>query len=248
MAQTTKQLIDHTSLPRAEQLTDKEEVKIQAEIEAFEGFLDRLEEITPHPYRTDGGTLVGTDTPRSSTSPNLVLEAYCETVLTIDHWEDEYGETIALESIKNEFGPDVAIGLAGGSATWSQPLWDQIKSAAEEAIGIRQRSYSLMATESQQLNELRSSLTDVGDVLAAIERGEFAFDESNGRLTSTQQKLDELTQDQQSYLRQRNRSNEELFTTYVYADLDTEYPGLAALATARQLLERIELRHWAGMS
>ena len=85
-------------------------------------------------------------------------------------------------------------------------------------------------------------------MLAAIERGEFAFDESNGRLTSIRRKLDELTHGQQSYLHRRNRSNEELFTTYVYADLDTEYPGLAALATTRELLERIELRHWAGMS
>ncbi|MFH5801540.1 hypothetical protein [Haladaptatus sp. CMAA 1911] len=248
MGQTGKRLIDHTSLPRAERLTEKEEVQIRAETEAFEDFLDRLEEIPPHPCRTDGGSLVGTDTSRSSTSPNLVLEAYRETILAVDHWEDEYRERTAHASIEHEFGPEVAAGLAGGSATWSQPLWNQIKSAAEDAVEIRQRSYSLMAAERQQLDELRSSLTDVSDVLAAIERGEFAFDESNGRLTSIRQKLDELTHDQQSYLHRRNRTNEELFTTYVYADLDTEYPGLAALATARQLLERIELRHWAGMS
>jgi hypothetical protein len=72
------------------------------------------------------------------------------------------------------------------------------------------------------------------------------IDECNDRLTSIQQQLDELTHDQQSYLRQRKRSNEKLFTTYVYLDLDAEYPGLAAIATARRLVDRIELRHWAG--
>ena len=155
MEQDRKPLIDHTSLPRAEQLTSKEEVQIQAESDAFEDFLDRLDEIPPHPYRADGGSLHGPVTSRSRTThtfPNAVQEAYCETVLSVDHWEDEYGEKTALESIKNEFGPEVAAGLAGGSATWSQPLWNQIKSAAEEAIDIRQESYSLMTAERQQAN------------------------------------------------------------------------------------------------
>ena len=236
-------------LPNAEHLIRNEESQVQAEIDAFKNFLDRLDEIPPHPYRTDGGSLHSTVQSRSHSShtfPSSVQEAYRETVLAVDHWEDEYGEKTALESINNEFGPEVAAGLAGGSAMWSQPLWDQLKSASEEAIETRKQSYSLMTAERQQLKELHRSLTDVGEELAAIERREFAFDECNDRLTSIQQQLDELTHDQQSYLCQRKSSNEKLFTTYVYADLDTEYPGLAAIATTRQLLDRIELHHWAG--
>ena len=249
MAQCRKQLINHTSLPFAQHLIRTEESQIQAEIDAFEDFLDRLDEIPPHPYRTDGGSLRGTvhsQSHSSCTFPNAVQEAYRETVLAVDHWEDEYGEKTALESINNEFSPEVAAGLAGGSEMWSQPLWDQLKSASEEAIETRQQAYSLITAEQQQLKKLHNSLAEVGEELAAIERDEFAFSECTDRLTSIQQQLDELTSDQQSYLRQRNRSNEKLFTTFVYADLDTEYPGLAALATTRQLLDRIELRHWAG--
>ncbi|WP_227357531.1 DUF7260 family protein [Haladaptatus salinisoli] len=249
MAQCRKQLINHTSLPLAQQLISTEEFQIQAEIDAFEDFLDQLDEIPPHPYRTDGGSLRSTVQSRSHSSctfPNAVREAYRKTVLAVDHWEDEYGEKTVLESINNEFSPEVAAGLAGGSEMWSQPLWDQLKSASKEAIETRQQAYSLITAERQQLKKLHKTLTEVGEELAAIERGEFAFDECNDRLTSIQQQLDEQTYDQQSYLRQRNRSNEKLFTTFVYADLDAEYPGLAALATARQLLDRIELRHWAG--
>nr|WP_266081469.1 hypothetical protein [Haladaptatus caseinilyticus] len=179
---------------------------------------------------------------------SAVQEAYRETVLAVDHWEDEYGENTALESITNEFSPEVAAGLTGGSTMWSHPLLDQLRHASEEAIKTRQQSYSLIAKERQQLKKLQRSLDDIGEELAAIERREFAFDECTDRLTSIQQQLDTLTADQQSYLRQRNRSNEDLFTTYVYADLDTEYPGLAAIATTYQLYDRIELRHWARAS
>ncbi|MFH5801603.1 hypothetical protein [Haladaptatus sp. CMAA 1911] len=224
---------------------------MQAEINAFEDFLSRLKEIPPHPCRTDGGTLHGTLQSRSHAShtfPDTVQEAYRETVLAVDHWEDEYGEKTTLESIKNEFSPEVATSLAGGSAMWSQPLWNQLKCASEEAIDTRQQSYSLIAEERQQLKNLHVALTNISGELAAIERREFTFDECNDRLTSIEQKLNELTHDQQSYLRQRKRSNKELFTTYLYSDLDTDYPGLAALATARQIHDHIELRHWTGAS
>lgn len=153
-----------------------------------------------------------------------------------------------LESIKNEFSPGVATSLAGGSAMWSQPLWNQLKCASEESIETRQQSYVLIAEEHQQLKNLHNALSVIGGELAAIEQREFTFDECNDRLTSIEQKLNELTHDQQSYLGKRNRSSEELFTTYLYSDLDTDYPGLAGLATARQLHDHIELRHWTGAS
>lgn len=102
----------------------------------------------------------------------------------------------------------------------------------------------MITAERQQLKKLCRSLTDAGEELAAIGRREFAFDECTDRITSIWQQLDELTHDQQSYLYQRKRSNEELLTTYMYTNIDTEYPGLAAIATARQQHDRIELRHW----
>ena len=249
MLSCRNQLLNRTSLPGAQQLVSNEESQVQAEIDAFEDFLDRLEEIPPHPYQTDDGSLYGTVQSPSDTShtfSSAVQDAYRETVLAVDHWKEEYGEKTTLESIKNEFKPEVAAGLAGGSAMWSQPLWNQLKSSSEEAIETRQRSYSAITEEQQQLKNLDSSLTDIGEELAAIERREFTFNECSDRLTSIQQQLDELTHEQQSYLHQRKRLNPELFTTYVYANLDTKYPGLAAIATIRQLLDRIELRHWAG--
>lgn len=250
MAQSRNQLIERTSLPDAQRHITEEKSYLQAEIDAFEDFLDRLDGIPPHPYQTNGGSLQSTVQSRSQSSHTFqraVETAYHETVLAVEHWEDAYGEETALESITNEFGADVVAGLTGGSATWSQLLWNELQNASEAAIETRKQTLPLLAAERQQLDDLRGSLTVIGDELAAIERGEYVFAERSDRLATIQEQLDELTHNQQVYLRQRKPSDENLFSSIVYADLDTDYPGLAALATACQLLDRIELRHWNGM-
>jgi hypothetical protein len=249
MAQLRNQLIERTSLPDAQRYLTEEESYLQAEIDAFENFLDRLAKIPPHPYQTDGGLLhdtVQSQSPASHTFQGAVETAYRETILAVEHWEDAYGEKTALESITNEFGADVTAGLTGGSATWSHLLWNELQSASEAAIETRKQTLPILAAERKQLDTLRGSLAEIGDELAAIERSEYFFAERSDRLTTIQEHLDKLTHDQQVYLRQRKPSDENLFSSIVYPDLDTDYPGLAALATARQLLDQIELRHWAG--
>ncbi|WP_227377599.1 DUF7260 family protein [Haladaptatus halobius] len=249
MAQSRNQLIERTSLPDVQRRLTDEESYLQAEIDAFEDFLDRLAAIPPHPYRTDGGSLQETvrfPSQAEYTFQGAVETAYYETVLAVDHWKDEYGEETPLESITNEFGADVAAGLTGGSATWSQLLWNELQDASEAAIETRQQTLPILAAERQRLEELHGSLAEIGDELAAIERGEYLFAERSDRLGTIQEQLEELTHDQQAYLHQRKTSNENLFTSYIYADIETDYPGLAALATARQLFDQIELRHWAG--
>ncbi|WP_266082152.1 DUF7260 family protein [Haladaptatus caseinilyticus] len=236
MGQNGYQLVDYTSLPKAERLTSKEESQCKAEINAFQDFLDKFDEISPRPYQTDGGSV-----------QKAVLMAYRDTILAVDHWADEYGEENVHESIKNEFGPEIATGLAGGSATWSHLLWDQLRTESEAAIKTRRRSLGVLSEERQQLQELRRSLSEIGDELAAVERCEYPFAERSDRLTTIQQQLDELTQERQTHLHQRKKTHDKLFSSYIYGCLETDFPGLAALATARQILDRIKLRHWAGL-
>ncbi|XRG94662.1 hypothetical protein V5735_20465 (plasmid) [Haladaptatus sp. SPP-AMP-3] len=125
---------------------------------------------------------------------------------------------------------------------------DELQDATEEALESRQQAFPVLTKEREQLERLRSSLAEIGMDLAAIERAEYPFGERSEQLTSIQERIDALIRDQQAHLRRRKRSNEKLFTVYLYADLDADYPGLAALATARRILDRIELRHWAGLT
>ncbi|WP_227380601.1 DUF7260 family protein [Haladaptatus halobius] len=250
MAQGRKQLVDHTSLPRAQRHLAKEESQLKAEIEAFEAFLDRLTEIPSHSYQTDGGTLKDTfhsQSPSAHAPQEAVQTAYRETILAVGHWEDAYGEETTLESMADEFGVDVAVGLTGGSATWSPFMWNQLRRTSEEVIETRQRTLDVLTVERRQLRDLERSLGDIGAELAAIERGHYSFTDRSDRLRSIERQLEELAQKHQSYLQQRQTSNDTLFSAFIYAALETDYPGLAALATAREVRDRIELRHWAGM-
>lgn len=95
--------------------------------------------------------------------------------------------------------------------------------------------------------ELERSLEDIGDELATIERSHYSFPDRSDRLASIKRQLEELIQKHQSYLHQRRTSNDDFFSAFMYEDLETDYPGLATLATAREVYDRIELRHWAGL-
>ncbi|GAA0239781.1 hypothetical protein ACFFQF_30150 [Haladaptatus pallidirubidus] len=251
MAQNKNQLVEQTLLPSAQSHLAEEESRLQLEIDAFEEFYSRLDEIPEQSCRTDGGTL--TKTFRTQESPThspqeAVKTAYQETVLSVKHWQDAYNEDTPLESIENEFGPDVATGLNGGAETWSSLLWNQLHAASEEAIETREQTLKVLTAEQQQLSELVCSLDEIGDELALIERGHYTFDDRSNRLQTIRDQLEQVTRSQQAYLRQRETMDGKLFLSIVYGNFKTDYPGLSALTTARQVFDRIELRHWAGMN
>ncbi len=57
MSQCRNQLVERMSLLDAQRRLTDEKSHFQAEIDAFKDFLDRLDEIPPHPYQTDGRSL-----------------------------------------------------------------------------------------------------------------------------------------------------------------------------------------------
>ncbi|GAA0254939.1 hypothetical protein GCM10009000_084480 [Halobacterium noricense] len=228
----------------------REESRIKAEIHAFEDFLDRLNEDPPQPYRTDGGTkptTLQTQTPTTTASLDAVQTAYQETVLAVDHWEEAYGKETTGESIANEFGPDVAAGLAGGVETWTSLLWNQLRAETTDSIETRRRCHQTVVAERQRIESLSDSLAVSGDELARIERADYPFDDRSDRLSAIQHQLEWLAEEEQEHLRQYERSKTDLLSTLVYADLDTDFPGLAAIATAQDIRDSIEVRHWGGM-
>ncbi|WP_049972584.1 DUF7260 family protein [Haladaptatus cibarius] len=250
MVESRRQLVNGTALPLARQLLRNEKSELQSEIKAFENFSDRLSQIPPQPCRTDGGTLTSTfqSQPSTAQSPQeAVRTAYRDTVLSVDHWKSTYGAETAIDSIAQEFGPDIATYLSGSSSIWSPLVWNQLRNASEEVVGNRQRTVRKITQELSQLDDLQNSLLEIDDELAAIERGHFSFTDRTDCLRTLQRELDQLVDDQQKYLHQREYTNGDIFSAFIYSDLDTDFPGLSALATTHRKLERIELRHWCGL-
>lgn len=251
MAQRSNQLADRTSLPTAQTLLTEEITRFAAEIDAFERFIGRLDAIPRQSSYANGNSIKTTIQSwfHSSEPPqNEVESAYRETILSVEHWQDAYSEDSSYESLANEFEADIIAGLTGGSTTWSSQLFDQLYTASENALEFRQQTRQVLVEEREQLVDLNGSLSVIGEELAEIERGTDTFNDRSQRLTTIQNHLDQLADEQQAYLHQRPISKLDLFTSQVYADLEINYPGLAALATARDVYDRIELRHWASIN
>ncbi|MFB9809423.1 hypothetical protein ACFFQF_32090 [Haladaptatus pallidirubidus] len=150
----------------------------------------------------------------------------------------------------NEFGAGIVAGVTGGSATWSPQLLTQLCIESTTAIETRQQTNQILKEEQEQLEDLHGSLALISEELAMVERGTDTFSECSRRLTTTRDHLDQLAVDHQAYLQQRSTSlvHDDLFASLVYSDLDIDHPGLAALATARDIHDRIEHQHWAGLT
>ncbi len=237
-----------TSLSCAREDLAEEEIRIGAEIEAFEEFFDRVNELPRRAYRADGGrrtAMLRSQTP-VSTPGEVARIAYRETVLAVDHWEEAYGEETALESIANEFGADVATGLTGGAATWSPLLRRQLRSNSEDAIESRRELRRMVRNEREQIGELYAVLVEIGDELAGVERPDSPFDRRVERLATIRGRLERLADERQTQLNRRETAKQGLFRSLVYSNVDTDYPGLAAIAMARENCDRTEIRLWTG--
>ena len=237
-----------TSLSRAREDLAEEEIRIGAEIEAFEEFFDRVSELPKRAYRADGGrrtAMLRSQMP-SSTPGEVVRIAYRETVLAVDHWEEAYGEETALESMANEFGVDVATGLTGGAATWSPLLRSQLRSNSEDAIESRRELRRMVRNEREQIGELYAVLVEIGDELVGVERPDSPFDHRVERLATIRGRLERLADERQTQLNRRETPKRGLFRSLVYSNVDTDHPGLTAIAMARENCDRTEIRLWTG--
>lgn len=168
-----------------------------------------------------------------------VREAYRETVMSVDHYDAEYGESFE-QHVRNEFGPDLAEALEHGS-TLTPPVYRWLQTGVADAVESRKEVLELLAAERDGLRELRADLVPAREKLqnigacpleqwtTAALRTEYdwveAFRDRCERLAAERQcARREYVHDQPAL------PDREVTEGYLYQPLDTSYPGLAALA------------------
>jgi hypothetical protein len=90
--------------------------------------------------------------------------AYRDTVMSVPHYEEEYGESLA-ENVSAEFGESVAIALEGAEA-FTPGLRRTLLEGAETA---RERRNSLVRAIEQEEAALRGAASTLSDVESAVE-------------------------------------------------------------------------------
>ncbi len=241
-------------IPRARKLCAEERRRTDEEARAFDRFGRRVAKLEATAGQGPvGGQRVpaaGTVAAATASTPDdrnlrAIREAYRETVMSVDHYEEEYGETLA-ENLAAEFDDEVATAVADGGQL-TPGLKRLVASCAFEARDRREEFGEVLTNEIEALEASEGALSAVDAELDDLDRKPL-LDHSYGELEDAYDRLWELEADVESVIDDRQReiqSGETVggrFTDqwamygYLYRPLSTLHPVLSEGTT---LLERL---------
>lgn len=224
---------------------------VAAERDALARFADRLEELPTTQLRgtavrSAGMAVASTSSRPASDGMAAVEEAYRETVMAVEHYEQDYGEPF-ITHLATEFGEEVA-----GAIVANDQLTPQVKSAlltnVRESQHQRAQYLDAMEREREQLQEANQLLARVADCCESLDGDRLRrrpFDDLQGRLEQLYAEQDRLTESLEKRQKRLHdgitfgwdRRDTESVYRYLYADLDVTYP---VLADGSELLERMK--------
>lgn len=212
--------------------------RVVAEKDAFEAFRRRVESIVTRPSAPSGPAAVSTRqggvlaAQQSEGSLSDLRSAYRETVMSVDHYEEDYGEPLA-QHLATEFGRDVATAVTAGDGV-SPGLQSALVAGVRDARASRDVLLDTIDDEDDRLSDAVTGLRTIESARSELANDPFRrveFDDLTDRWTTLRSldgRLDELLADQQARRRELSTSetNRNAFYEYVYQDLDTDYPVL----------------------
>ena len=247
----------HHRLDDAREILDREIEYVTDERRAFRRFTSRVRDREPE--RAATGTMVVSDTMavaagRSqvrSSGLQSITEAYEETVMSVSHYDDVYGEGLA-ESLRAEFGAEIATQILDGQQL-TPMLRETVLAAGERATTEREEFGTTLETEREsivriqdRLSEIESRTAELGEAIGAgatsSELGE--YDTELARLESA---CERLATRRQRLLHRRSGSplagvDADSLTGFLYGDRTVTCPALAeitdCLGTIRGQRER----------
>jgi len=241
-------------LEEAHQCLDTERRRIGEEIRAFQTFIKRVETIPPQPVSGEQHPPLQPQTKTAPNSAARVRTAYEDTVMAVSHYEQEYGETYA-ESLREELTPEVATALTQ-QAGFDRACKQATVTAAREATHKRQLLRESLNTECESIDTGEKLLVPVADQLAdyrtvtPADVGDATLDGYLRRLSVLEERCQGvIDQRQDTRVAQRNRlrlSRPCTDITYVYRELDVDYPLMAATATLIDEIQRLQGRFQRG--
>lgn len=225
---------------------EREEEQLTTERDAFYAFTDDIRTVSVPVQQSVGVTAVQLAAPSAGEDQlRTVRNAYRETVMSVPHYDEEYGEALR-KNMAAELDEDLATMVVDGTR-FSKPLKQLLVQHARTAA--RQREEVIEA-----INEERDSIVDAHSRLQAIDvrrdrNTEFELlQESFSELVDLErdlrqskrrceQVLDDRQHDIHRVNREFQRSARPSLQQYLYADLEVTFPVLTVT------LERIRQLH-----
>lgn len=237
-----------SNLRAATDRVQEEQSRTAAERDAFRAFAKQVSDLSPDSMAAVGGSNGGTVASAvSMTEPARsvakVREAYRETVMSVPHYDEDYGEPLA-ENMAFEFGEDVAASVEDGRQL-SPMLQQALVSKAQTAAAERERLIGQLERENEDLKTAQRSLATVESELEGYDPPTLRGVDFDG-LADRWDRLDELEERctgvveerQRTVISGRNdgRTDGPTLLEYLYGPLSVDYP---VLADAAAVIERI---------
>lgn len=216
-------------LTAAETCVDRERTEIDAERRAFEAFAEAVRDVTSPPERSGRPSVQQTLVDPSNDVAAEIREAYRDTVMSVDHYDAEYGESLE-ENVLAEFGPDLAqLVRPGGGRSFSDAHRRTLTGRAEQAARERESFLDVLERERESLRSARRAIREIVEslddtLIPGWYRREF------------ESRVDRIATERQSTIQGRSslsRFEPHSLCEYLYRDEPWTYPVLTSVARLR---------------
>lgn len=247
MAPTRQSKISH-----AKTLVETELKLVKEEKRAFTRFIDRLRDVQvtdgkPIESENRGPATLVMDSRKTSEDIIKIRQDYRETVMTVSHYEDEYGDTLQA-NMTADLGPTIARQIADGE-TLTQTLYEALLEASKQCKSARQGFCRVLRDEQKslhhiaaELNEVESSIDDLDkQITRASHTGQLA--RIDHELATLESRCRDLANRRQETIHSRTGKHlagidEVSLVGYLYTDLETRTPALSDIASYLNLIQR----------
>ncbi len=247
-----------THIPVARELVQTEREHTAAERDAFAEFGQRVAALNPpssagaHPQpqqqkQEQGSPRTMTphlNSPSTTDGVDEVQQAYRETVMRMDHYEQEYDEPLGV-NLAAEFSEELAVAITS-TPQLTPHLHQTVVQAATAASARREPFIARLDEEDAMLDEAHQTLATIDEQYERVTE-QPRYQQSVGELQETHQQLTNCISTCEQLLDERQTQRTEGHTAeprtdelvdlhhYLYQSLDVTYPVLADGAT---LLDR----------
>lgn len=238
-----------TRIPDAIETTRTEKEQIESEKRAFEEFAAEIRQLntTDDCGASAHGLLFRDPAEPAADSTATVRELYRETVMSVDHYEAEYGESLQA-NITAELGPDLGTAITTTDPL-DQPLQRALARTSESAAYERAEFESVVDSELQSLTTAEKRIRNTTDMLDTVRHRDFGRRPSEGlqdtieQLQTVEQECESLINDRQAEYVDAPEPNGVNFRDYLYAQHEWTHPvvndALDVIETVREVEQRL---------
>lgn len=217
----------------AEDVLERERERATAERGAFERFADSVRDVDPVSVPVERAQTRALTVDTDPQRIDRVRRAFRETVMSVPHYEDAYGESLCVHAA-SELTIELAAGLKPDADSRFTPSFRQaLLASVDDAVDERETYGTVLDEERRSLANGREALTSLlqspdGPAVPGQERA------------ATTRRLDEIAATRQETLRRRNPLVSEDghdLCPHLYPDHPWTYPLLTAIARFRASLD-----------